>query len=940
MAIYEQQTAIMGKGHVKTIDEGSIPDVLDMLQKHQYTYPIKSVARELISNGIDSISEKHVARQILTGKAKVEDYYVEREGSKYKDSHFDPSYYDLNWLSTEDVVELRYVIGSNLQKDKVIITDTGVGIGGKRLEGYFSLAFSTKRLSKLPLGKFGIGAKAPLSLGIDYYTIESRYNGQLFRFNSYAHSFESIIPQFDLERQTENPHVLFSPGTEHEYKVYWQPTTAKNGLSIVIAAKKGHMQQYIDAVKSQMLYFDNIRLVVEREDGTEDLIDYKAKILYENDHIVISDNNYYTKPHLLLNGVNYGYIDFSELELEDRNGNVGIKVAPEELDVSPNRERVLWTDRTKEMVNKRFLQVVDIASNMIQEELKEPDLIKWLRLCANVAGQYSDRTGIIGRLAKICDLASIRPKFSRDERIVFFQTTMLQGLYIRYVVMFRKLEANVYKNSIKRQELKGLTSQYISYPIFLMEVEEKVSNRKDKWLLNQCRDGFITITAPRTEEQMKLDGVSDDYIEFLRVLWAKNSNSIRPHEFWKYVTESIVPTWYKDIEVPADFTGNDEEEEEDTISEESKEEKAIHRKVATQTAAERRKAEGKIIIYTPMSNSSNGKYFEWKKLEQKISDINNWDQEEIYYGSDIDDELLHFVAGITRDADSENNLINKIRRSHSDSVMKWREKKWFRIKGEAEMKSYNIGDYHGYYCQHFFDNQEIRLVKASQTNIRYLRDFRHIKEFFVRIHNNTITMSNILIKWNTARIIKENLSRCAFLYNFQQFNGDFSNLYTELGQYVRSNYREVESLTGDKYGFSVQAYKDLINHLEKVRKFQDFITHNPDDKVTIANLAGELFGNKQISDGQAVDLEMIIKLNAVVEYAIACGPLLNHIPILTAGAGKIPEELEAEIKSYLSFKGVLDYECPISTKIEALQTGSENSAMVLEEAPETSECPF
>ena len=81
-----------------------------------------------------------------------------------------------------------------------------------------------------------------------------------------------------------------------------------NGVTIIIEAKKHHKQQYIDAVKSQMLYFNDILFNIQHEDGAIENVDYKAKILYEDDMIVLSDNNYYSKPHLLLNKVNYGYI--------------------------------------------------------------------------------------------------------------------------------------------------------------------------------------------------------------------------------------------------------------------------------------------------------------------------------------------------------------------------------------------------------------------------------------------------------------------------------------------------------------------------------------------------------------------------------------------------------------------------------------------------------
>jgi hypothetical protein len=160
MAIHIEQNRVMGAGHTKTIDQGAIDLILDNLQKSQYAYPFKSTTREIVCNAIDSIQERNVARLILTGKNKVEDFFVQMEGEVYKDSKFDPSYYDLKWLNTDDTVEIRYVVGGALGKDQLIVKDNGVGLGDNRLIGYFDIGYSSKRLSKLPVGKFGINRQS------------------------------------------------------------------------------------------------------------------------------------------------------------------------------------------------------------------------------------------------------------------------------------------------------------------------------------------------------------------------------------------------------------------------------------------------------------------------------------------------------------------------------------------------------------------------------------------------------------------------------------------------------------------------------------------------------------------------------------------------------------------------------------------------------------
>ena len=288
MAILTQENVEISGGFSKEINLAATSLMFDILQQHQYAFPLKSTVREIASNGIDSLAEKNMAKAILTGAAKVEDFYVERDGEIYSDSKFNPSYYNLPSLSAVDEVDIIYKDTGETGKDSIIIRDHGVGLGGKRLENYFNLGFSSKRLMSSALGKFGIGAKAPLSTGAPFYTITSRYNGMEFCFNVYAHRVESIVPKFDLQLNCENPAYQFGNG----YWAHYRHTTELNMLQIEIATKKHHKQQYIDAVTGQLCYFKNVRLFVN---DTE--IPVKANIMYEDDMIVLATNSQYNKPH-------------------------------------------------------------------------------------------------------------------------------------------------------------------------------------------------------------------------------------------------------------------------------------------------------------------------------------------------------------------------------------------------------------------------------------------------------------------------------------------------------------------------------------------------------------------------------------------------------------------------------------------------------------------
>ena len=146
MAIHLEEI-IENAGMAKEIDDGAISMLYDNLQRSQYQYPMKSTVRELVSNGIDSNNEKNIALSILSGKAKVEDHYyvagntgmdeaINNNVGVYKDSKFTPDYYNASWLNTEDnSVQVIYQERGPLERDQLIIKDSGVGLGDKRLEG-------------------------------------------------------------------------------------------------------------------------------------------------------------------------------------------------------------------------------------------------------------------------------------------------------------------------------------------------------------------------------------------------------------------------------------------------------------------------------------------------------------------------------------------------------------------------------------------------------------------------------------------------------------------------------------------------------------------------------------------------------------------------------------------------------------------------------------
>jgi hypothetical protein len=911
MAIHNEQVATISGGFSKEIEQGAHNLIFDLVQKNQYQYPQKSMIREVVSNGLDSIREKQVAISILKGQSKVEDHYIQLEGEVYKDSGFDPNYYDLKFLSDDNHVEVIYCDGGDLGKDTVIIKDHGVGLGGNRLAGYFNLGFSTKRLNKFALGKFGLGAKSPLATGAAFFTVTSRHNGLEFVFNVYDHKVESLVPQFDLEKLIENPTYEFRNG----YKCYCRRTTEKNGLTIEVQVKKHHKQLYIDAVTSQLLYFPNVKCFVKSHSGNISEVNVKADILYEDDLVVMASNSPYSKPHLVLNGVNYGYIDFRELELEEKLGNIGIKVAPEKVSINPSRESLIWDDTTRDVVVQRFKEVVSIAENTVNEKLKETDFMKWVRLCANIGTRglwdSSNDNTILGRLSKVVDMSKVELTYPLDKDLKYthflFEPLEAHNVTIRHWREGSKtLKKVVYGDSVVSSIQDGL-------PIYFLK--GGFSNRKNKYLMTLHPQGFVGIKVPLYKEDGSLVRVEEceestalkKYLGDNPRKERKEAAARRMAKLHNAIQASKDLVWYEDVVVPEDFKATEKEEDEEEIVED------VETEEAKVSAAERRKLTGATVLHTlrlrPELRNGDTRLFETQKIEAPVHLIDSWSNDEVFYSSNDQEPLLHLAGMMTRpdEAVVRPNLTRVYPESWTDFYA--REKPLKDAQKAWETKGYS-GPLHYFdhdRLQWFRDDSPIRLIKVAQDNVKYYRDFKHINKFFKEIKSKTITMSNALVRWNTARIIAEKLPQLKFLNNFKQLSVEKALKYERLKGYVDKYWRPI-SVNKDVMGADDGTTKAVISHLDKVTQFQLFVRQNPTDTESIAGLAQQLFNPQpgvEIENGCAIDTEVYDLYTELLEWSEPVHTLMNLVSPLVGG-GYLTNEQEMEIRHYFKYR-----DCPL-----------------------------
>ena len=685
--------------------------VLDTIQITQYTKPEESTVRELTANAVDSQREKEIAISILSGNSTPGEHFISREGDKYKDSNWDASYYDLKHLNTEKTkVELVYEQNEGVGYcDRFIVRDHGVGLGMDRLEGYFSIGYSTKRNSKGSLGAFGFGNKVALSTRCDYYTIVTVHNGKKFKFNCYSYKIDSVIGKFSGDKTNES--ITFKNGQE----IFYEATDEKNYSEVIVPTKRHHRGKYEAAVKSQLLYFSTVNFTVIEEDKHERNMPVTAEILYNSDRLIMSRNNQFSKPHIVIvkgekngdgTGVCYGYVDFQEMEMEQLYGNVGVKcpirsvirdedtgretVLQEGVEVTPSRETVIWSEHTREFIKGAFKGAVEEATELVQDKLQEDDFLRWLTTCKDVLSRSSN-DGVMSQLSKVVDMNGVRPAF--------------KGTSIKYAQadrLFRGFKVRMNRSIYDRQKAKYVMDRadmqtwtdFNHERVYLKA--ERTSAKKDAYI-HSIAGAFLTVemmtddelhkeyqenaVASRNLSEMLFESLLDSREELLGLI--ANSKDVKD---------------YDTIEVPEDFG----------VEFEATEEVAA---VKAMSAAQRRKAEAKISIHGLFIKrnpgyGNNAKRYKWKQHDTKIIDLQD-DSATIYYGSNEDDEKLHFLGHIM------------------DNMLK---DQYDVTQGETP---YYVYEDENRNLKYF--NDEVKIIKISKTNERHFKgrdNCVHVNDFF------------------------------------------------------------------------------------------------------------------------------------------------------------------------------------------------------------------
>ena len=682
---------------------------------------------------------------------------------------------------------------------------------------------------------------------------------------------------------------------ENPYEAFYEETTEKNYTKIITGVKRHNRQRFVNAVKSQLLYFKGTEFKYREESGYERNIDFLARVLHNSESILISDTRQFSRPHVVIVkergsdfGVTYGTIDFQELEMQQFFGSLGLKcpirvtaddpqtgekiVVSEGVTVNPSRESVIWDEYTRNYIQSVIAGAQDEAARLIEKELQEDDFFEWINKARTILSKASyGYQSALGILSNLVEMQKVKVRYHKDKSIKFYQTPSLMFPGITIKSVRKESKGGGYYSSgktvIERDEFTSW-GHFNKEKLYLMDAERH----------NPKKDLFISVTGNNpngVQGFLSFKILSkDDVLEELTASQGSSQKTlftpeqlkleadkiiVKQQAILKYLSPALLS--YESVVVPEDF-GKELEQSEDQAD--------AFVKAPEPTPAELRELNGEIVCYTFslrykgwVNNSELKLQKEEPKLKylKEVSDV-------VVYGTQEDEENLKMLCNL-----------------------------------------YSTGQYGEDYF-HLSDPRPIKVLRFSKRNLKHIKEkenFIHVDKYLWNHSPECYNIGNNFVPVFTSIFIKERLKSLTFLCNFKEFNEEAYEAYLMLTNYINNN---LDSKINAKYrqaDVSDTTVGNFYNNAEKGITFQTWLRDENPSPEQIKEKAKELFNNENITSALVIDESVLDILESLESFATSIGSLFSHISLLTSSDKLIDTHSSRIISQILVNEGLENF---------------------------------